>query len=109
MATAMILLPRTVIRAGDVVMLKAMISHPMETGFRRTETGGEIPRNIIRQFSCRYAGELVFSCDFHPAIAANPFLSFPVIAARTGPLEFVWRGDNGFLHREQAMLQVAAS
>lgn len=109
MATAMILLPRSAIRAGDVVTLKAMVSHPMETGFRRTETGVEIPRNIIRHFTCRYGGELVFSCDFHPAVAANPFLAFTLVANRTAPLEFIWRGDHGFLHREQAMLQVATS
>lgn len=109
MATAMILLPRTAIRAGDVIMLKAMISHPMETGYRRTEIGGEIPRNIIRQFSCRYDGELIFSCEFHPAIAANPFLSFPIKALRSGTLELVWRGDNGFFHREEARLQVASA
>lgn len=109
MATAMILLPRTSIRAGDVVTLKAMISHPMETGFRRTETGQEIPRNIIRQFTCRYDGEVAFSCDFHPAIAANPFLAFSLQATRSAKLEFIWRGDNGFFHREEAILQVASA
>lgn len=109
MATAMILLPRSAIRAGDVITLKAMIQHPMETGYRRTENGAEIPRNIIREFTCRYGGEVVFSCEFHPAIAANPFLAFTLVASRSARLEFVWRGDNGFFHREEASLQVAAS
>ena len=106
MATAMILLPRTAIRAGDVIMLKAMISHPMETGYRRTETGGEIPRNIIRQFSCRYDGELIFSCEFHPAIAANPYLAFDLVTQAGGRLDFTWEGDEGFAHTESVELRV---
>ena len=107
MATAMIFLPRTIIRKGDIITLKATISHPMESGYRRTETGVEIPRNLIRHFSCRYDGEEIFSCDFHPAISANPFLAFTTIATRTGPVSFHWTGDNGFAHREDAVLTVA--
>lgn len=106
MANANILIPRSIIRKGDIVTLKAIISHPMETGYRRTENGVEIPRNIIRHFSCTYDGGEVFSCDFHPAIAANPFLAFTTIATRTGPVTFVWTGDNGFRHTEIAIMSV---
>ncbi len=90
MATAMILLPRTAIRAGDVIMLKAMISHPMETGYRRTEIGGEIPRNIIRQFSCRYDGELIFSCEFHRPLRPTPFCHSR--SRRCGQVCWSWSG-----------------
>jgi sulfur-oxidizing protein SoxZ len=106
MATAMILVPRTPIRSGDVVMLKAMISHPMETGYRRNENGEEIPRNIIRRMICRYDGVEVFSVEMHQAIAANPFMSFGVVATKSGPVEFEWVGDNGFRHRQSAQLTV---
>ncbi|MBN8532832.1 MAG: thiosulfate oxidation carrier complex protein SoxZ [Rhizobiales bacterium] len=106
MATANVLIPRSVIRKGDIVTLKAIIAHPMETGFRRTETGGEIPRNIIRHVSCHYDGVEVFSCDFHPSISANPFLAFTTIATKTGPVSFIWTGDNGFRHVETAIMNV---
>lgn len=106
MTTAMILIPRTTIRKGDIVTLKAIISHPMETGYRRTENGVEIPRDIIRHFSCRYDGAEVFACDFHPAISANPFLAFTTIATTSGPVVFTWKGDNGFSHTQEAMLVV---
>lgn len=106
MATASVLIPRSTIRKGDIVTLKAIIAHPMETGYRRTEQGGEIPRNIIRHFSCLYDGAEIFSCDLHPAIAANPFLAFTTIATRTGPLTFIWSGDNGFRHVETAVMTV---
>lgn len=107
MATASILIPRGVIRKGDIVTLKAIIGHPMETGYRRTELGREIPRNIIRHFSCVYDGEEVFSCDLFPAIAANPFLAFTTVATRSGPLTFIWSGDQGFRHVETVTMSVS--
>lgn len=106
LATAMILLPRQAVRKGDIITLKAIISHPMETGYRRTETGVEIARNIIRRFSCRYDGEEIFACDLYPAISANPFLAFTTTATKTGPVTFLWTGDTGFRHSETAMLTV---
>jgi sulfur-oxidizing protein SoxZ len=107
MTQAMILVPKTAARPGDIVTLKAMIGHPMETGYRRTENGAEIPRNIIRRVICRYDGAEVMAVDLHPAIAANPFLAFSLVATKSGPVEFEWLGDNGFRHRQSAQLIVA--
>ncbi|PPD15063.1 MAG: thiosulfate oxidation carrier complex protein SoxZ [Methylobacterium sp.] len=106
MATANILVPRNAIRAGDVILLKTIISHPMETGYRRNETGGEIPRNIIRRMICRYDGQEVFSVEMHQAIAANPFMAFSLVATKSGPVEIEWVGDHGFSHRQSAQITV---
>lgn len=107
MATAQVLIQRGPHRRGDIVTLKAIIGHPMETGYRRTEEGAAIPRNIITRFSCRYDGEEVFACDLFPAIAANPLIGFTTVATRTGPVTFTWTGENGFSHSETAVLTVA--
>lgn len=107
MTTAMILVPRSAVHAGDIVTIKTMLSHPMETGYRRTEHGGEIPRNIIRRMVCRYDGAEVFSVDLHQAVAANPFIAFSMVATRSGPVEFEWIGDNGFRHRQSAQIKIA--
>ena len=106
MATAQVLIQRGTIRSGDVVTLKAIIAHPMETGYRRTEQGAVIERNIIRRFTCRYDGEEVFACDLFPAIAASPLIGFTTVATRSGPVTFTWTGDNGFSHTETAMMTV---
>src|SRR5512143_2326112 len=89
-------------RRGDIVDLKALIGHVMETGFRHTETGALIPRDIIRNFVCSYNGEEIFRADFHPAVAANPLIEFSTIATESGKLEFKWTGDNGFAATESA-------
>ncbi|MEL6860421.1 MAG: thiosulfate oxidation carrier complex protein SoxZ [Pseudomonadota bacterium] len=80
---------------GDVIELKALIQHPMESGFRRGSRGEVIPRNIITRFECFYNQELVFASDFNPAIAANPILTFYTRATETGELEFRWTDQNG--------------
>jgi sulfur-oxidizing protein SoxZ len=81
---------------GQIIEIKALVGHVMETGFRRTESGALIPRDIIRSFVCSYNGAEVFRADFHPAVAANPLIEFSTIATESGKLEFRWTGDNGF-------------
>ncbi len=95
MARALINVPRQAKR-GQVIEIKTLISHIMETGFRRDNVGKPIPRNIITQFTATYNGEEIFRADLYPAIAANPFLSFTTVATESGTIAFEWTGDNGF-------------
>jgi sulfur-oxidizing protein SoxZ len=102
---ALINVPKTAKR-GDVIEIKALTSHIMETGYRRTAAGDVVPRDIITSFSCRYNGAEIFRADFFPAIAANPFLSFFTIARESGKFEFEWTGDNGFSSTASASITV---
>ena len=61
---------------NEVIEIKTLVSHPMDSGFRRDNRGQRVPRDIITNFSCEYLGETVFAAEFGPGIAANPFLSF---------------------------------
>ena len=91
---------------GDVIEIKTLISHPMESGYRVGTNGTMIPRDIIRQFVCTYNGEDVFRAELSPAIAANPFISFFTVATESGTIAFEWRGDNGFAASENATITV---
>jgi sulfur-oxidizing protein SoxZ len=104
--SALITAPRTALR-GEVVTLKAMLAHPMETGYRRDISGSVIARDILHTFICRYAGEVVFRAEFFPAVAANPFISFTTVATRSGPLEFIWIGDDGVTYSETVSITVS--
>ncbi|MEE2879664.1 MAG: thiosulfate oxidation carrier complex protein SoxZ [Pseudomonadota bacterium] len=94
MATIRISAPDTA-KPGDVIELKALIQHPMETGYRRGSRGEEIARDIITRFECRYNGETVFAANLQPGIAANPFLSFHTKTTESGTLEFEWTDQDG--------------
>lgn len=105
MTTIRISAPK-IAKAGDVIPLKAMIKHDMESGYRRDQKGDAIARDIITLFECLYNDELVFSADFHPAISANPFLSFHTIATESGTLTFRWTDQHGKVWSETADLTV---
>ena len=105
MAVARIDMPKTA-RRGEIIDIRTLISHTMETGFRRTYLGVPLPRDIITEFKCTYNGAEVCRATFHPAISANPYISFPVRITESGTLQFTWTGDNGFTQTESAPISV---
>ena len=107
MATrALIHMPRAA-RRGDVVEVRALIAHAMETGFRTDSEGRTLPRNIVRRVEAHFEGEPVFAADLFPAITANPYLAFKLRVQKSGTLVLRLEGDNGLQQRETATLTVA--
>jgi sulfur-oxidizing protein SoxZ len=82
-------------KKGEIVEIKALIRHPMETGYRVDAVGKPIPRHIVKRFAVAYAGEEVFSMDLTQGVAANPFIAFSTVATETGELVFTWEDDLG--------------
>ena len=105
MASALINVPKTAKR-GDIIEIKTLMSHIMETGYRRTATGELVPRDIVTSFACRYNGEEIFRAELFPAIAANPFIAFFTVATESGKFEFEWIGDKGFAETASASITV---
>ena len=95
MARALIHAPASA-RRGDIVEIRALVAHPMETGQRVDAEGRRLPRDIIRRVECHYAGARVFAAELHAAIAANPYVAFNLVATRSGSIVVRWQGDRGF-------------
>ena len=93
-------------KKGEVIEIRTLAGHPMETGFRRTQLGEVIPRDIIRELVCTYNGVEIFRAQFHPAVAANPLLTFTTVATESGTLEFRWTGDKNFSATQTATIKV---
>ena len=105
MARTLINVP-TRAKRGDIIEIKTLISHPMESGYRVGTNGSLIARDIITRFTCTYNGAEIFRAELSPAIAANPFIAFFTIATESGTLAFEWSGDNGFSASETAAITV---
>jgi sulfur-oxidizing protein SoxZ len=105
MPSALINVPAKAKR-GEIIEIKTLMSHIMETGYRRTASGELIPRDIITSFACRYNGVEIFRADLYPAIAANPFISFFTIVTESGTFDFSWVGDQGFGETASAAISV---
>ena len=93
-------------KRGEIIEIKTLIAHIMETGFRRTESGEVVPRDIIHRFVCTYNGEEVFSADLSPAITANPFIAFTTVATESGTIAFSWTDDRGTTQTESVKIVV---
>ena len=93
-------------KKGEILEIRIIVQHDMESGFRHTETGQRIPRDIIRDFLCTYNGVEVFRVELHPAMGANPLIVFTTTATESGTLEFKWSGDNGYASSTTSTLTV---
>jgi sulfur-oxidizing protein SoxZ len=93
-------------KRGEIIEVKTLISHVMETGFRHSSIGVRIPRDIITTLVCTYNGEEIFRAELSPAIAANPFVTFFTVATESGTIAFNWTGDNGFSANASANITV---
>lgn len=102
---ALVRLPASV-RPGEIVEVRLLLQHPMETGFRPGADGRTVARNIVQRVEAHFEGERVFAAELSPAIAANPYLAFPLRATTSGTLVVSIEGDNGLAQRETAVLTV---
>jgi sulfur-oxidizing protein SoxZ len=109
MARTIINLPATA-RPGDVVEVRTLVQHPMETGYRQGQgqgpDGAAVPRDLIRRVEARFNGTPVFAADLHAAVSANPYIAFFLKVDRSGELVVTWRGDKGFEASDSARVVV---
>ena len=105
MAPVAVTVPKSAKR-GEVIEIKTLAAHAMETGFRHAQTGERIARDIITRFVCTYNGVEIFRAELFPAMAANPLIAFTTVATESGTLEFKWTGDNGYSAAYSAQISV---
>ena len=91
---------------GDIIEIKTLIRHRMETGYRVDATGKNIPRDIVRRMRVSYAGAEIFMMDFTQGVAANPYVALAIRAERSGELVFVWEDDEKTLATVRKTLTV---
>jgi sulfur-oxidizing protein SoxZ len=97
--------PKTAKR-GEIIKIRVMVGHPMESGFRHDNVGRPIPRHIATTFDCRYNGREVFRATLSPAVSRNPYFLFYLVALETGELVFSWSDDRGGTVTETTQLTV---
>ncbi|MFZ1682086.1 MAG: thiosulfate oxidation carrier complex protein SoxZ [Rhizobiaceae bacterium] len=92
--------------AGEVIVIKTLISHTMESGQRKDKDGNVIPRKIINKFTCEFNGKPVFACDIDPAVSANPYFEFKAKVAESGTFKFAWVDDDGTVYTDEKPITV---
>ena len=97
--------PKTAAR-GELIEIRTMVEHPMESGFRHDNMGKPIARHIATDFNCRYNGREIFRATLHPAVSTNPYFAFYLVAQDPGELVFTWSDDRGGTVTETVQLDV---
>jgi sulfur-oxidizing protein SoxZ len=93
-------------KKGEVIEIKTLIAHVMETGLRKDQDGKIIPRKIINKFTCEFNGKPVFSVDIEPAVAANPYMQFTAKVEESGTFKFTWTDDDGTVTTAEQQIAV---
>lgn len=93
-------------KPGEIIEIKTLISHDMESGQRKDAAGQVVPRKIINRFTAAFNGKVIFEADWYQSISANPYQSFFCKAAETGEFTFTWRDDDGAEYVAKNMLTV---
>jgi sulfur-oxidizing protein SoxZ len=94
-------------KAGEVVSIKTLISHPMESGQRKDKDGNLIPRSIINRFTCDFNGVNVIDMTLDPAISTNPYIEFDAKVDAAGEFKFTWYDDDGSVYEDTKPIEVA--
>jgi len=93
-------------KKGEVIEIKTLIAHPMETGLRKDAEGKVIPRKIINRFTAEFNGKPVFSAEIEPAVAANPYMQFTAKVEESGTFKFTWVDDDGTVTTAEQQIAV---
>jgi sulfur-oxidizing protein SoxZ len=94
-------------KKGEVIQIKTLVSHVMETGFRKDAQGNAIARKIVNKFTCEFNGKPVMSCNLEPAVAANPYLQFSAKVEESGTFKFTWVDDDGVMTTAEETIKVS--
>lgn len=93
--------------AGEVIQIKTLISHPMESGQRKDKDGNLIPRSIINRFHVTFNGADVIDVTMEPAISTNPYFEFEAKVPESGEFVFTWYDDDGSVYEDKHSIEVA--
>ncbi len=81
---------------GGKIQVKALITHPMETGLRKNKkTGGKIPAHYITDLEVTANGKPVITAKWTGSISKNPFISFSYAGSKDDKIKLTWKDNTG--------------
>jgi sulfur-oxidizing protein SoxZ len=97
------------ITRGDLIIVNAIVVHPMDTGFFRTAEGQPIPAYFIKDVVVTYGEEQVARFEWTSGVSKVPIVSFTLRADKEAPLSMVWTDTKGGVYRQSVKIAFAAA
>lgn len=86
-----------------VTEVKALMSHEMETGFRKDASGNPIPAWFIAEVTAKLNGKDVMKAQWGPSVSKNPFLAFKIKGGKAGDkITITWVDSKGDTRTDEA-------
>ena len=80
---------------NGVTEVKALMTHPMETGTRKDKDSGEVvPAHYIQEVTAELNGKVVFSAYWGTGVSKNPYLAFRIKGGAEGDTIVIKWKDN---------------
>ncbi len=105
---AKVVVPASVER-GSMIYVRALLAHPMDTGFFRTADGTPIPAYFVNDVTVTYGSERIAHFTWTSGISRDPFVTFPLTASREAPVTVVWKDNKGAVYQNTADVKFTAS
>jgi sulfur-oxidizing protein SoxZ len=97
------------IARGDLIIVNAIVAHPMDTGFFRTAEGQPIPAFFIKDVVVTYGEEQVARFEWTSGVSKDPIVSFTLTADKEAPLTMVWTDSKGGVYGQSVAIAFAAA
>lgn len=88
-----------------VVTVKALITHPMETGLRKDDDGNVVAAHYISEVIATVGGTTVFRANWGTGVSKNPYLSFKYKGAKGDALMLKWTDNTGATGEAEATVK----
>ncbi len=89
-------------KAGDIVTVRALVTHPMESLQHRDGKIVEKNYNFIYKVEASYNGKPVFEAETTQAVSQNPFFSFSVKVNEPGKVKVIFYDTEGKTYTGEA-------
>jgi len=92
--------------ANGVVTVKALITHPMETGARKDQKTGElVPAEFIQEVTCEHNGKVNMTSQWSGAISKNPYFSYEFAGVKGDKVKLSWVDNKGASDSAEAAVE----
>lgn len=80
----------------DYVEVKALISHPMETGLRKDKASGKtIEAHYIQELTVTLGDKTLVNANWGASVSKNPYTSFRYKGSAGDKLKLTWKDNKG--------------
>lgn len=90
---------------GDIVEVKVLMRHDMETGQRKDASGKIMPAHFIQNLTAKCNDKVVLNAQFGPSVSKDPFLAFKFKGGAKGDkVSVTWMDNKGDTRTDEATI-----